>query len=210
MQQYYAKRASEYEKIYQKPERQTSIAEVKQFLIEFFKQKSVYEIACGTGYWTQCISESAHHIISTDINQEVIKVARSKHYHCPIDFIIADASHVHNEIQDRNAGFAGFWISHVVKEQLCDFFSAFHSNLTSGARVCFIDNLYVEGESTPISRIDSQGNTYQKRALSTGENYEVVKNFPSELELTTIIAPYGTNIEYRNNKYFWILSYETK
>lgn len=210
MQQYYAKRATEYENIYQKPERQSSLAEIKQFLKEFFNKRTVYEVACGTGYWTQFISESARHILSADINHEVIEIACSKYYHCPTDFIIADAMQIQNGLTDRDAGFAGFWISHVVTEQLADFITALHANLISGAKVCFVDNIYVEGESTPISRTDTNGNTYQMRTVSTGEHYEVVKNFPSEQELITLLAPYAKNVEYRKNKYFWIVSYETK
>jgi hypothetical protein len=43
-----------------------------------------------------------------------------------------------------------------------------------------LDNLYVPGSSTPISRTDETGDTYQLRALASGETFEVLKNFPTE------------------------------
>jgi SAM-dependent methyltransferase len=210
MKQYYAKRAAEYEIIYQKPERQSSILEVSQFLISFFKETSVYEVACGTGYWTQFISKSAKNIIATDINNEVIEIAKEKEYYCPIEFIIADAMATNDGSKRYNSGFAGFWFSHLLKSERNYFLEKFHSNLVEGGKVCFIDNIYVEGESSKISRIDENGNTYQKRKLSNGEEYEVIKNFPTEDELVELLSNFGKNSVYHKNKYYWIISYEKK
>ena len=47
----------------------------------------------------------------------------------------------------------------------------------------FLDNNYVEGSSTPIARRDSDGNTFQKRTLEDGAEFEVLKNFPTGTEL---------------------------
>ena len=39
----------------------------------------------------------------------------------------------------------------------------------------YVDNRYVAGSSTPISRRDEFGNTYQLRSLKDGTHYEVLK-----------------------------------
>ena len=49
---YYARRAQEYEQIYQKPERQIKLALLKAYLIKLLAERDVLEVACGTGYWT--------------------------------------------------------------------------------------------------------------------------------------------------------------
>ena len=74
---YYRDRAKEYEKIYSKPERQSDLLLAEQILKDTFAYKDVFEIACGTGYWTQKISATAKNILATDINNTVIEVAKS-------------------------------------------------------------------------------------------------------------------------------------
>ncbi len=53
MTDYYAKRASEYERIYQKPERQEDLRQLQATVAGSFVGLDLLEIACGTGYWTQ-------------------------------------------------------------------------------------------------------------------------------------------------------------
>src|SRR5688572_19001903 len=53
---YYSKRAGEYERIYEKPERQSDLAKLKDVVRSFFASHVVLEVACGTGYWTQIIA----------------------------------------------------------------------------------------------------------------------------------------------------------
>ena len=49
---YYKKRAKEYENIYLKPERQNDILKAAIILQDIFTDKNIFEIACGTSYWT--------------------------------------------------------------------------------------------------------------------------------------------------------------
>src|SRR6185312_1614063 len=77
---YYADRAREYEKIYEKPERQGDLIALEGFFQSLFTNKNVFEIACGTGYWTQRIAKAAASVLATDINQAVIDVAKAKAY----------------------------------------------------------------------------------------------------------------------------------
>ena len=52
MKEYYAARAKEYDQIYAKPERQTDLRLIEQWLPSRFEGARVLEIAAGTGYWT--------------------------------------------------------------------------------------------------------------------------------------------------------------
>ena len=81
MARYYAGRASEYERIYDKPERQDDLRHLSRFLEGAFAGADLFEVACGTGYWTEIVSRSAASVVATDINEEVLAIARSK----PID-----------------------------------------------------------------------------------------------------------------------------
>ena len=52
-----------------------------------------------------------------------------------------------------------------------------------------LDNQYVLGSSTPISRTDAEGNTYQTRPLKDGSSHEVLKNFPTHAQLLAASQP---------------------
>ena len=73
-----------------------------------------------------------------------------------------------------------------------------------------MDNRYVEGSSTPLSRTDAEGNTYQLRKLSNGDTHEVLKNFPAEAELQRQIDGYGVNGRYTALEYYWLFEYDAR
>jgi demethylmenaquinone methyltransferase/2-methoxy-6-polyprenyl-1,4-benzoquinol methylase len=205
---YYARRAGEYEKIFAKPERQPDLASLRMLLPGLLAGRDVLETACGTGYWTRIISGSARSILATDINEEVLEIARHKTYpNHNAEFKIADAYTLTNVAGRFSAGFAGFWWSHIPKQRLSRFLDCFHSRLCRGALVVFLDNNYVEGSSTPIARRDSEGNTFQTRKLEDGAEFEVLKNFPSETELRANLNGRAEDIEVTQFKYYWCLRY---
>jgi len=211
MAEYYARRAAEYEQVYRKPERQTDIRKLADLLSTAFAGQDVLEIACGTGYWTQFIAKSARSILATDLSSEVLDVARRKDYgSCRVTFLVSDAYSLSQVESDWTAGFHGFWWSHVPLEKTGTFVGAFHGRLLPGAAVIMIDNSYVEGSSTPIRRRDEHGNTYQMRKLRDGSEHEVLKNFPSALELRERLSPYADVVAVEQLDYYWIVKYKTK
>jgi demethylmenaquinone methyltransferase/2-methoxy-6-polyprenyl-1,4-benzoquinol methylase len=63
---YYAERAAEYERIYHKPERQADLRQLRSFVERTFADADVFELACGTGYWTEILSRTAALVVATD------------------------------------------------------------------------------------------------------------------------------------------------
>lgn len=207
---YYSERAKEYEQIYQKEERQEDLKQLEIILKDIFFAKSVIEIACGTGYWTQVISETAKSIFAVDINDTVLEIAQSKKYKAPTTFEKADIFNLTNVNQEFDSGFGGFIWSHIPKKDLDVFLSGFISMISPGGLVVFVDNQYVEGSNTLIDSEDDYGNTYQIRKLSNGSSYKVMKNFPVDKEILEIIEPIGTDIEIKQLQYFWVLKFNVK
>ena len=209
MKQYYAERAKEHDKVYLKPERQEDIKKIHAYLREAFSGLNVFEVACGTGYWTQTIAESALSISASDYNNEVLNIARSRDYKISdITFIEDDAYKLSKISGTYNSGFAGFFWSHIPLSRLNEFLICFHSKLESGSKIVFIDNAFVESSNTPISRTDEEGNTYQARKLENGKEFEVLKNFPTEDSLREILERYSKNIKIQFLQYYWIAEYE--
>ncbi len=153
--EYYARRAVEYEDIYRKPDRQADLDVLKEYVKSLLKGHRMLEVACGTGYRTALLATVCPSIVATDASPKVLEVARSKSYgRNTVRFAAADAYRLDDVDGDFTAGFAGFWWSHVPKERLHTFLSSFHRGLRSDAVVCFVDNRYVEGSSTPVSHAD--------------------------------------------------------
>ena len=208
--QYYSQRAKEYEKIYTLPERQKNLSEIAELLKAKFSKREVFEIACGTGYWTQFISESAKSVFSTDINTSVLDIARSKKYSCPVMFQKSDLFNLSFIDQTFNSGFAGFIWSHIHKQKLPVFIVQFLSKISRDGMVVFLDNLFVEGSSTPLDQMDQFGNTYQNRKLENGDKFTIIKNYPTDSEIENLISPVGENINIKKLDYFWILTFNKK
>jgi demethylmenaquinone methyltransferase/2-methoxy-6-polyprenyl-1,4-benzoquinol methylase len=205
---YYAGRAREYERIYHKPERQDDLQRLRDFVAATFAGAHVFEVACGTGYWTDVLARTAGSVVATDINEEVLAVARSKSIEAgKVEFRREDAYALPVLPRRFDGGLACFWWSHVPRARVQSFLAGFHRVLAPNARVVFMDNVYVEGSSTPISRTDERGDTYQMRLLDDGSKHEVLKNFPSESALRAAVEGLATDVQVKFLEYYWILSY---
>ena len=82
-----------------------------------------------------------------------------------------------------------------------------HSRLARGAQVVLLDNRFVAGSSTPISRRDADGNTYQQRTLDDGSVHEVLKNFPDRDAALAASAMRVRDVVWREHTHYWVLSY---
>ena len=174
---YYAQRAHEYEKIYHKAERQEDLRKLELLLPQWVETKSVLEIGCGTGYWTQFMSQTANSILASDVNEAMLEIARSKSYPKIPEFIALDYEQIDGFEGQYDIIFAGFVVSHIRRENLSNFLAKLSRRLKRGGEIIFMDNAFVEGSNTPISETDKHGNTFQERSLQDGSKHKVLKNF---------------------------------
>ena len=211
IQEYYALRAGEYEKVYAHPAKQADIAWLRALLQRLLAGRHVLEVTCGTGFWTPAVAEVAASVLATDLNESVLEIAKGKPYpRGNVRFQVADAFHLENVTGDFDAGFAGFWWSHVSRPRLRDFLGAFHGRLGPGARVVFADNNHVEGITHPASdHVDEEGNTYSRRTLESGRQYDILKNFPTEAEVRGALCGLADDIRHFNSTFYWCVSYGT-
>jgi demethylmenaquinone methyltransferase/2-methoxy-6-polyprenyl-1,4-benzoquinol methylase len=218
MVEYYRQRAPYYERVYHKPERQEDLRKLREMVAAAFSGKSVLDVACGTGYWTEIIAGPASSIVGIDFNEEVLEVARAKGLPgSKVKFLRGDAYRLPELSESFDAAMVGFWWSHVPKAKLRPFLMGLHNRLKPGATVMVFDNAFVDGSSTPISRKDSDanpvshpdgdGNTYQERVLDDGSTHRIVKNFPSAQELQTAVHGIAEDVRTVFLTYYWILTY---
>lgn len=209
MQAYYVQRAAYYERVYHKPERQGDLRAMEAWLPTVFTGRQVLEIACGTGWWTVHGARDAASWLATDLSPETMAVAQAKPLPASVRFAAVDAYSM-AELGDArfNGAFAGCWWSHVPLTRLPRWLEMLHARLEPGARVVMLDNAFVQTSSTPLSRRDADGNTYQMRTLDDGSVHEVLKNFPTADEAFAMLGPRARAPQWIAHTHYWILSYE--
>jgi demethylmenaquinone methyltransferase/2-methoxy-6-polyprenyl-1,4-benzoquinol methylase len=207
---YYVQRAAYYERVYFKPERQADLRLMESGLGEVFAGRRVLEIACGTGWWTPFGAARAAHWRATDLNPETMALAQAKPgLPAGVRFQTVDAYTLAELGGERfDAAFAGCWWSHVPLARLPGWLDTLHARLQPGAVVVMLDNRFVAGSSTPISREDAAGNTYQQRPLDDGSTHEVLKNFSTAEQAIAALGPRARAAQWTAHTHYWVLRYE--
>jgi len=215
MEDYYRRRAEEYEEIYYRSElvTQEEIKKIADTLKEKLKGRGVLEIACGTGYWTQVLSDTAQSIVATDIAQEMLEIAKRKQYRCPVSFLREDAYNLSFKDGSFDGGLANFWFSHIPKSRIDSFLKGFHRVLQSESMILMADNVYVPGLGGKLVTKEDDENTYKLRTLKDRSECLILKNYFSVDELIEIFSKYAKefgreNVFYGNR--YWCVFYELK
>jgi SAM-dependent methyltransferase len=206
MQQYYRARAMEYDLFYQVPERLNELTQLQAWLIERTRGLSILEVAAGTGYWTEIAAPFAKAITATDLNPETLEIAATRKLGPHVRLLTADAYSLPHSTAKFDVGMAHLWWSHVERQKRKTFLSHFVSRLRPGATLLMIDQLYVEGLTSPVSRQDVWGNQYTIRRLKNGSTYEIIKNFPRPGEPEETFEELCTDISVLRLQHFWALS----
>ncbi len=208
IEEYYNKRAKQYEEIYLREERGEDIFLLKAILKDLLSGHDVLEVASGTGFWTESIAQTARSVLAVDLSEEMKEIASKKTYPIKnVRFQTADAYSLDSIPGNFIAGFSGFWWSHVPRPKIPKFLNGLHGKIGKGGLVVFIDNNYIEGTSHPILFEDDEGNTYQRRSLGGEDEYRIIKNYPTEGELHDCLRGLTDEITFRRLTYFWCLHY---
>lgn len=208
---YYDRRAPEYDLIYDRPERQEELRVLERRFADAFAGRDVLEIAAGTGYWTQFFAETARSVAATDVNRSVLDRAQARRaWPKTVDFRIANVFELDAVTGEFDAAFAGFLWSHIRLAQLDRLLRHLAGRLQPRSLVQFVDNRPVPDSSTPVTRTDEHGNSYQTRTLADGSTWEVLKNHPTAEELTHRLSPIFTDVTITEFRFFWVAEAHTR
>ncbi len=189
------------------PERLKEQTSIGKEIHRFFKDKYVLELACGTGYWTQYLQGSARQVLATDINEEMLEIASKRMSDPSMQFLIADAYNPPVGVPEFSGVMAHCWFSHIPKKKIKGFLKDLHARLTPGASIMFMDAVYrKELGGTLVTKKDSE-DTWKRRKLASGEEYEILKNYYTEAELQALFAPYAHNLSVSYLTHFWLVEY---
>ncbi|MGB3341229.1 MAG: class I SAM-dependent methyltransferase [bacterium] len=207
---YYSDRADEYDSTagYHDKKAEKTRRAMKQRYQTILKNKDVLEIACGTGYWTKVIAETATSVLAVDVSQRMISIAKEKHKFLKnVTFQASDAYLLENISGNFSAAFAHWWWSHIPKSRIRDFLHNLHKKLLTGSSVLFIDHLptYFDNKIKVIKNED--GDRIEQRILSGGKTYLVIKNFLAIEEIHDYLKGLAEKIEFQKYDAYWELCY---
>ena len=103
---YYRERAPVYDRVYSYPERQLDLRYLESHAMRVFENCRVLEIAAGTGYWTQFISQTAKSVLAVDREEAQLEELSRRDFKCPVESRVQDVYHV-DRLVDEGRSFTG-------------------------------------------------------------------------------------------------------
>jgi SAM-dependent methyltransferase len=203
MAEYYRRRAAEYDSLYLAAAWRDDLAVLKDWLAAHATDRTILEVAAGTGYWTAVAAPVAKAITATDINAETLAIAAARNLGDHVALVRADAWCLPHTPVRSELGMAHLWWSHIRRQDRGSFLAHLASRLRRRARLLMIDQNHVPDFGLPIGRRDADGNTYQTRWLDSGERFEVVKNYCDRAELEHSIGQACEDVRILQLTHFW-------
>jgi ubiquinone/menaquinone biosynthesis C-methylase UbiE len=202
---YYNARAPEYEQIYYRdvPGRQRELSDEAERLKTLVAGKAVLEFACGTGYWTRIMSETANSVTAVDVAPAMLTEARKKELPENVSFVRADMFEFKSE-DKYDIVALGFWFSHQPKQEYESLFETLDRHLTPGGKIWMVDNNPpAEGPINESVGVDEFGNNFKERFLGSGERYVILKNYFTVADLKRILSPRYEIQQVFCGEYYW-------
>ena len=207
MGEYYNARAPEYEQIYYRdiPARRKEIDEEAARLEKLSAEKTVIDLACGTGYWTEVLARRAKSVLAVDASQEMIDEATEKTFIAPVELLQSDMftagdDHAYDLVS------SGFWFSHQPKQDWQKFFDLLKRLVKPDGRIWLIENNPpAEGPNRESLRTNKHGNNFKRRKLDDGREFVILKNYFEESELREIFETQFKIERLTYGEYYWSL-----
>jgi SAM-dependent methyltransferase len=207
---YYRARAREYEQIYYRDdiERARELAGEAARLRDLAAGRDVVELACGTGYWTRIMAETARSILATDLSEEMIAEARAAGCPGAVDYQVADMFGLPTGDRRFDLVALGFWFSHQPRQHLPELLGLLKSLAKPDGRIWLVDNNPpAEGwTAREHVRKDKYGNNFKRRWLDSGEAFTILKNYFSEAELRDLIGADFKIESLSYGTYYWSIT----
>ena len=204
--EYYSRRAAEYEQIYYRemPERRKEIDDEAIFVKNLASGCDVLDLACGTGYWTQIMADTAKSIVALDLSWEMLHQAGKKEYRYVPSFVQADLERLPVAVREFDLVTLGFWFSHQSKQDYEAFFDRIVRPLRPGGRIWLIDNNPpAEGPMVDSAYVDEHGNNYKQRFLDSGDQFVILKNYFERSDLEDVFGGRFGIERLLHNRYYW-------
>jgi trans-aconitate methyltransferase len=196
---------------YMVEERLDDLEDMQDKLAEVVEGRRVLEVACGTGYWTEILAETADAIVATDVNADALELAQTRDLP-NTSWIAADARDLPDEVLEAEPDtlFAGSFWPYIPRDAQDGLIKHWRDRLGADTLLVLVGESYVEGVSGSVARTDAQGNTWQIQRLPDGSRTEVMCNFPTDSALRKRFAPLSRELRITRLEHYWMLTCRLK
>lgn len=213
---YYRARASEYDTWFLRQGRYDrgeahaqrwfgEVAQLECALTDFSPHGDILELACGTGWWTERLSEYGTSLTAVDASPEAIALNRERLPSKHITYVQADLFAWEPE-RTFDTVFFSFWLSHVPPERFEGFWSLVRRCLKPGGRVFFIDSSYAPEATARDHTLNNPDAVSVTRRLGDGRTFEIVKVFYEPEPLEAQLGALGWKASVRQTETFFLHS----
>lgn len=161
----------------------------------------VLELAGGTGWWTQRLADFADRLTVVDASPETIELNRRRVHRADIDYVIADLFNW-RPTRRYDVVFFSFWLSHVPRSRFHDFWQFVRDCLKPDGRAFLMDNRLDPSVDRPDPYTLDENDGVQRRRLSDGSEFRVVKVFYEPDELSNLIEAEGFDARIDATRWF--------
>lgn len=211
--EYYRARAPEYDDWFYRRDRydhgeahtrqwQREIQQVREQLNRVTDLGHILELAPGTGIWTAELIQIGERVSALDASPEMIEINRAKLASERVDYQLVDLFRYQPALQ-YDMVFFGFWLSHVPADKLSRFLKMVYDALKPGGRLFLVDSRAVDLAKNHTGTANL-GTDSQRRALSDGREFDIVKIYYDPAELTETLRAHGFDIVVEGTENFFI------
>jgi len=213
---YYRARADEFEDWYRRrgsyqhgPEADAAwnreLGEMDRF-IEPLGDRTVLEVAAGTGWWTRRLAPR-NRVIATDYAPEMIACARR--LAGPSDAVErcrADAYRLPVAEGSVDACFFGFWLSHVPVSRSVEFMREARRVVRPGGWLWLVDSAQSRTSGHQGQRVVGPRVQQQRRTLADGSDYDIWKIYWSPLDLRFLFGLVCDQVEVATTEQYFVMA----
>lgn len=211
---YYRARASEYDAWFlrqgrydrgeaHKKQWEAEVQGVEQALAAFRPNGDILELACGTGWWTERLSNYGNSLTAVDASPEVVELNKARLSGRRVEYVQADLF-AWEPGGTFDTVFFSFWLSHVPPERFANFWDLVRRCLNPGGRVFFIDSLYAPEATAKDHVLNGAEAVSVTRRLDDGRTFSIIKVFYEPAELEAQLGTLGWHAHVYRTKTFFI------
>ena len=154
------------------------------------------------------LAEVAQSVVAVDASRNMLEKAGQRLVAADnVELALADAYKLDEVAGTFDAAVANFWLSHVPKARLSEFLEGLHRRLASGSVIFMADNVYREGRGGELIQPEGRADSYKRRKLENGAEYEILKNYYDRDALEILFAAHADSLNITTGQYSWWVRY---
>jgi ubiquinone/menaquinone biosynthesis C-methylase UbiE len=178
------------------------VTTVEQALEPAIEGKSILELACGTGLWTQRLAARASWVHAVDAAPEMLSLNRGRLQAKNVHYVNANIF-AWRPPMAFDLVFFSFWLSHVPQNRFEEFWRTVRRALRPDGSVFFVDNLLTP-KSTARDDDPIDGSGTVRRKLNDGRAFQIVKIFYEPQDLERRLSVLGWKAQIRSTGDFFL------